>query len=303
MTCAMHGTGYGRNAKKGVIIIPPTTDSALVFPFDHEAKRYDKNFYSPALTEGRLSTEQVAQFLGQVEEAYKQKFDKLRLLRKYLTISMILGGCLFMILTSMAISDYDGEYTDNEYTDNEYSDIKQRGNLRSGKKHDSDYDQDTEDLFMVFLGWGLFLLGTLVWTIILAVYSRISLKRARKAVQSLIDRENQFFGNYGLRWNVPLAFPNWIELWKDYKGQNYNYIPNQANFSLPHSNQVQNHIQNPRQPQGPYPSFNRTIDPSGYLDLQHRTVPLAHFNNQANGQDTNNYTPPYPVMFSNNNNN
>jgi len=296
MIYAMYGTGYCRDMKKGIVMIPPTTDSALVFPYDQDAKRFDKNFYASALTDGRLSTERVETFLGEVEDIYKQKFNKLRILKCYLTASLILGFGLFMILTSIVISDFDDEYVEDDY-----SQIKQKGNLRSGKKVDSDYYEETEDLSLVFLGWAFFVFGTLAWTIILSIYSRITQKKARKAVQMKIDHENQFFANYGLRWNLPLAFPHWIELWKDYRGQNYNHFTDQTNFNLTYSNQAQNQIQNPRLHQASYPSLNQTIDPSGYLNLQQRTAPKAFLNHQVSGQDSGNYTPPYPIIFSNNN--
>ena len=39
------------------IITPPTTDMALVFPLDQRKVKFDRNFYSPALTDGKISSD------------------------------------------------------------------------------------------------------------------------------------------------------------------------------------------------------------------------------------------------------
>jgi len=73
----------GRHHGRRMMIIPPTTDMALVFPFDHENKRFDKGFYSPSLTDGRASQEQIEHFLKEAEEAFTQKLKWLRRFKAY----------------------------------------------------------------------------------------------------------------------------------------------------------------------------------------------------------------------------
>jgi len=84
---------------------------------------------------------------------------------------------------------------------------------------DDDFDgyDEIDNFFTVFVG---FLFATVFYSIILSIYSKRSYRKARKCVQRLIEKHNPEFASMGLRWNIPLSFPQWIELWKDYKGQN-----------------------------------------------------------------------------------
>jgi len=35
--------------------------------------------------------------------------------------------------------------------------------------------------------------------------------------QDVVDEQNEYFKTQGLRWHLPKEFPQWVELWKDYK--------------------------------------------------------------------------------------
>jgi len=290
-------------SRRGAILIPPITDSTLVFPLDQETKKFDKSFYSPALTDGRFSSEQVNNVLNEIEETHKKKLKVLRALRIYLGTAFVVGFFILMLFTTTVLSNL------GDYSDYEDSDTKQQGNLRHGSNYDYYELEAEEELFLLWGGWMFFFFGALFWSIVLAIYSKYSLNKARKGVQAAVDRNNQFFPNHGLRWNLPKNFPHYIELWKDYRGLNFNQTPlqpPQIYLTVPPSNQVptpikkQNHEQEQTQL---YSNFNQIVDQNGYISFQPNLISKPFLNNHLNalnGQENGNYTPPFTMMFNNN---
>lgn len=78
------------------------------------------------------------------------------------------------------------------------------------------YDITQHSSMMVSLTIGyfaVFFIGSCI------VYSFVYYKQkeAREKIQQVIMINDAIFEAQGLRWNLPPAFPKWIELWKDYK--------------------------------------------------------------------------------------
>lgn len=288
---------------KITVIVPPTTDMALVFPFDHENKKFDKGFYSSFLTDGRASTEQIELFLKDAEEVFKKKIKWLRRLKAYLIFSFLSGIILMMTYSLILLSGIDDvdNYGYNDYNNQHNSQSHHTNhntkNLRRKISHEHDIEEQVDVMFM---GWIVLCFAALIWSIVYRCVKISSFKSARKGVQEVIDRHYLMFANSGLRWNLPLAFPHYIELWKDYRGQNFSQPPNnqKSNNSNPSNfNQIYSQLQNQNYR---YPSLNQVAHQPTYLDFQSNGVSSPVLINQTQRGDTNTYVPPYPVNFVSN---
>jgi len=80
-------------------------------------------------------------------------------------------------------------------------------------------DDDLDEFDSLFIVMIVFIFGIIFYGVIFNLYARKRYRKARKAIQALVDRNYPMFAAQGLRWNVPKHFPRWIELWKDYRGQ------------------------------------------------------------------------------------
>ena len=99
----------------------------------------------------------------------------------------------------------------------------------------------------------------LVIIFILVVTSKRGVNEPRPKCQAIVDKYNQNLASRGLRWYLPVSFPKWVELWKDYpQNQNQGVV-------LPPVNQQ------------PYPA------------VQNYGVPNQNYQGQVNN---NNYIPP-----------
>jgi len=290
----------GHRHGRRTIIVPPTTDMALVFPFDHKNKRFDKNFYSHFLTDGRASSEQIEHFLKEAEEAFKQSHKWLRRFKAYLILSFVTGFFIMMMYSLTIFSDIDDDSYDENYNNQYRTAHKAHKNFRH---HNRSHEYDLEErVDIMFMGWLFLMFTAVIWGIIFKCFKKSCIKKAHKRVQEVVDRHSPVFANVGLRWNLPLAFPHYIELWKDYKGQNYTQPNNQISYNTnPLSfHQIQNQLQNQNQL---YPNLqpNQVVDQrAAYLDFQNKGVSAPLLSNPPQRREVNNYIPPYPTHFVSN---
>jgi len=244
-----------------VVMIPPTTDSALVFPFDKSGKKFDRSFYSMALTDGRMSSEQLESFLGKIEKKLEKKVSGVQRLIRFFAglglFSMIIlflyGFCLF----NEDENSFDGE----------------------------DYVYDEFDNFgTALIG---FCFAAIFYSVILGFYKKNRYLRAKKTITKFIKKHSSEFAHAGLRWNVPLSFPQWIELWKDYKIET-TYLPispPQINYSFP--------VQLP--PSSQYPILPSIVPQRSSSNQNHRDLPKNLMNQPLLAHqmtDFENYVPP-----------
>jgi len=183
----------------GYVVTPPTTDFCLVFPYDRKSNTFDKSFYSPALTHGKVSFQQLDSFIGEAERILKKKIDPVKkvwsLFGWFALLGVVFIACLMFTMMS---DDLDDDYNSDSMAAN------------------IDDSDEVDSLFIVLMGY---MFGIIFYALICGIYSCKKHRKARKAIQTLVDRNSQMFAAQGLRWNVPKYFPRWIELWKDYRGQ------------------------------------------------------------------------------------
>jgi len=162
---------------------------------------------------------------------------------------------------------------------------------------DDDYNSsDYDDFDSFFTALMAYIFGVIFYSIVLQVYSNRKYKKARKSVQGIIDKYSPAFAAQGLRWNLPLPFPEWIELWKDYKGQHsyaQSIAPTQGVYALSHQGPTTYQYPMPQQnvPRNPLSPQVRSIYPS--LMAQ----PLLAQQNQS--QEPTNYLPPNQINYNN----
>ena len=182
-----------------VVPIPTTSLYTVVFPLEVRRSQYDTSFYNPGLTDGRATQEELNQVLREVE-AIKNPFSKKLTCALWLFIFGFFTSLVVMITVPVICSG-------NPYYDN------------YGYYHD---DTNVGGMFAGIFG-GLF---TMIFVIVyLIIFISRNTKKSRAAVQTILDRVNPNFTSRGLRWHLPLHFPRWIELWKDYVGQASVYTP------------------------------------------------------------------------------
>jgi len=191
------------------------------------------------------------------------------------------------------------EVDDDNYDDTQYNANHNSHNKRFRHHNNRSHELDIEErLDIMVFGWLFLIFTAVVWGAIFRCFKKASIKKARKTVQEVVYRHSSVFANAGLRWNVPLAFPHYIELWKDYKGQNYMQVNNQIANKNPLSfHQIQNQLQNQNQR---YPTLppNQVMDQRPtYLDFQNNGVSSPLLNNLPQGREINTYVPPYPTHF------
>jgi len=175
------------------LVTPPTTDMSLVFTYDQRKNKFDRNFYSPALTDGKISYEHMELFLRDAEEILRKKIGKVKTLFKLFALWMIVGlfTMMFLAVDSLDTIDMDIDSSDDGFE-----------------------GDGVDAAFMTIIGYMFFVVFV---GLLLCKFHRRSQNKARKAIQSLIDKKYPMFGAQGLRWSMPAHFPHWIELWKDYK--------------------------------------------------------------------------------------
>jgi len=202
-----------------IIAIPPTTAYTVVFPFDASGQRYDCGFYNPNLTDGRVSMAEIQQVLAEIQATRVPVASKAGT-----------SVCCF-ILSLFAIV---GLYV--------FGLIITAENCPQ---------------LIPFAIIGFFVLIICAVVGLAKRMQRINQEMKAKC-QAVIEKYNRDFAARGLRWHIPVHFPRWVELWKDYvnQGQQTMYIPPvqqqpYANYGGPQQNmggqpqfQQQNYYQN-----------------------------------------------------------
>jgi len=109
------------------------------------------------------------------------------------------------------------------------------------------------------------LIGYFVVIVISTVIFAYSIKSRREALKTEADRlvalHNPYFAPFGLRWHAPVRFPQCVELWKDYRGQ-------QSGYTLQH-------------PQGGY--MGQPMFPTGYPVYNVPNMQYQNLGNQRTG--------------------
>jgi len=163
-----------------ILIIPPTTAYTIVFPQNGFTGQFDNNFYSPMLTDGRAHPEEINRVLRELESTVKPLSTKLK--------SSVCCYILTIFLSVFAFIPFMIFLTPANVT---------------------------------FLPIGIFGFFFLMIGATIMFIKRIKNYNLeiRRVSQGVIDRANQEFSYKGLRWVLPMHYPRWVELWKDYYSQ------------------------------------------------------------------------------------
>jgi len=221
-----------------IIAIPPTTDYTIVFPHDAVGKRFDSGFYAPGLTDGRASREEIDQVLTEVENV-----------RRPLNGKIVSAVCCYIFGLFAAVGGY----------------VFLMVSMAS----------EVPDMIPFFVIGFIGLIIALIWIFIARVKNvNVEMKTKCKAV---VDRHNPNFASRGLRWHVPVHFPRWIELWKDYRAGN-----NPQPIYMPPVNQ---------QPYSPNSNYGTNQNMGGQPQFQQQN----YYQNYQGPNNNNMYIPPSQV--------
>jgi len=164
--------------RPNIIIIPSTNNFTIVFPSNSSSVTFDSTSYSPFLTDGRAQLEEINQVLREIENTKKPFTSKVnKIICAFVATLFIAFSCFIPMLVSV---------------------MQAGARLRSA---------------IGLIGF-IMLILTIIG-ICLKEIQRIN-KEERKACQEIVKKVNQDFSGRGLRWHLPLYFPKWVELWKDY---------------------------------------------------------------------------------------
>jgi len=83
-----------RSHGTSVIFAPPTTDWTIVFPYVNEDKLFDRGFYSPSLTDGRVTLADISPVLREMEVIIKRKLGCENCLITFLVIFILTSTIL-----------------------------------------------------------------------------------------------------------------------------------------------------------------------------------------------------------------
>jgi len=164
-----------------IIATPPTTDYTIVFPFDEGGKRFDSGFYSQGLTDGRVSIEEINHILAEVESTRRPIASKVWSAVCCYVVSLIAAVVIY-VFSLMMVAESVPEFI--------------------------------PFLILIFIGS--------ITGLVFALYKRLRgvTEEMKSKCKAVLDRHNPNFASRGLRWHIPVHFPRWVELWKDYKAGN-----------------------------------------------------------------------------------
>jgi len=185
-----------------IIQVPPTTDTCIVFPSHEPNETFDRNFYSPLLTERRASVEDINNMPTQFEAIIREARTENRICSG-LSFLFTIGG--FAVTALLMFSIFSS-------------------------------DPSSSKMFVAPI---VLMLLVAVFAILVTKCGKATVENARINCQQIINRNNQFKA-VGLRWNLPMNFPHWVELWRDYRGapghhQNFQIGPNYPHPQYPNS--------------------------------------------------------------------
>ena len=166
---------------------PPSSDFTIVFLYKLTDRKYNKEVYSPIMTGGRASHEEINQVLSELEALLNKIPSDLTIL-SLLLFFLFVPAILVIIYFSF-----------------------------------SDYVNITTYGFYFLFGWLLYM--SLI-SIILSKWKKSKIEYVKKQTNICIKTHQEHFMTKGLRWNIPHSFPAWVDLNKDYNNyQPPNYVP------------------------------------------------------------------------------
>ena len=179
----------GRRRAPPPIRPPLSTSKTLVFPFDKEENTFSSE---PDLTDFDISFEEINQFIYQIDTEYenhKQSEEK----DNSDSICIFFFNIASFYLTSFCLPRFFPNY-------------KSHYSLQKGSV-------ELELTFPLIFTFSLMKVWMWLWPSWKA--ETYSFDEMRGQCQGIVDEHNMILRSRGLKWNIPLEFPGWIELTKD----------------------------------------------------------------------------------------
>jgi len=188
-----------------------TTESTIIFPLHHDNKQFNSRLYTLALTNGRASNREIDTALADIMTAGNDPSNKKRWSR--------LSCFGFLLLLVVSILQLCGICV----------------LVHKIREIDSDDPSEADPLVLgaIFLGIGLFV-SVIFCVVVCFQKTDSSMIKIRKRCQDVIDEHNKALIKKGLRWHMPEEFPDWVELWKDYKLEAFGDEKTDVNVSENH---------------------------------------------------------------------
>jgi hypothetical protein len=181
-----------RNANLGAL--PPLNQALIVFKYDRRLNLFDTHNYYTGLTDERLSVEELNHFLDYIcslistkSSPNKSRFNPIHIFVILMLVCLGVGIVIAIVFYIKAASNTSSE--------------------------SSTIDVSAYKIFVA----AIVIAFVIAFGCALRIYLRMNKNsKTRKLIESFIQTQEVNFAERGLRWNVPIQFPRWIELWKDY---------------------------------------------------------------------------------------
>ncbi len=169
------------------VTVPSSIDGALVFPIDSRKGKVEYWMYNPAMTQGAISIEEVAEFLQGIDifikPIFKSKFMTFLKWFPLVIFLAIVGMFIFFFLCIFGLVAINIQL----------------------------------DFFpaMIFITMVVLVIVAATSQCVLSSYVRKRTQEAKEKIQPYIQLHNGNFQQRGYFWVAPVHFPSWIELWRE----------------------------------------------------------------------------------------
>ena len=179
-------------SNRNQVAIPTTSPFSIIFPFDARKKEFQTNDYRPFQTDDRASDIEVSNIIDEINKIHKPYARK---------IDGAACMCCFLFVAGVIGIIY--------------------------MNNTQDFSSRSVTEISISIGIAIFLL-----TIAIGFYCQRIEKQSRALVQKCLDIINAEFSGRELRWHVPVEYPRWIELHRDYVTGAVGYMPPQTTYNI-----------------------------------------------------------------------
>lgn len=180
-----------RYTGRRIVIIPPSTDRTIVFPYNWWTRKFNSTHYFPGMTNNAAPTEEITQFL---EEIQRQLADYHSAAGHKCIRIMAFGIILIFIAFGVAIP---------------VSISSMAKTVSAGES--SGFPTVIPIAFGILFGY-LFLF--IILNAIFAARGRSKLREVKESVTTFILQRSADCKQRGFAWILPTNFPYWVELWR-----------------------------------------------------------------------------------------
>ncbi len=168
-----------------IIINTPPTTTNTLI-FPIAGNKFDSSFYFPSLTDGRVSSEEINLLLTELVATGAPTAVQLKKIENWFKTALFFFF-LFFILSIALLALYN-------------------------------------PCLIPFDIVGFFIIAACIVELGVMKFRRVRGKLRAKC-EAIVQQHNQNLAPRGLRWHLPILFPSWVELWKDYQANNNMYAP------------------------------------------------------------------------------